>query len=276
MSFAEILGIAACALLICLTILWLISLALKNASIVDVFWGLGFILAGWIYFACTPNGFVDRKWLVNTLVTIGGLRLALYIFWRNHGKGEDFRYKKFREEAGAGWWWRSFFKVFLLQGALIVILTTPLLVAQVSAFPNRITAFDIVGIIVWLIGFFFEAVGDVQMARFKANSANRGKVMDSGLWRYTRHPNYFGEAMMWWGYFLIAAAAGAYWTIYSPALMTLLLLRVSGVNLLEKTLQEVKPGYREYQASTSAFVPWFPRRRKPVTAVPIDEFGRAP
>jgi steroid 5-alpha reductase family enzyme len=266
MGFVDILAIAACAILTCLTILWLISLAARNSSIVDVFWGLGFIIASCIYFVLAPEGFMQRKWVINILVTVWGLRLALYIFWRNHGKGEDYRYKKFRAEAGASWWWKSFFKVFLLQGVLIVLISTPLLAAHISASPARTTTLDVLGLAVWVIGFFFEAVGDGQMARFKANDANRGKVMDCGLWRYTRHPNYFGEAMMWWGYFLIAAATGAYWTIYSPILVTLLLLRVSGVSLLEKTLQEAKPGYKAYQASTNAFVPWIPRRSKSATA----------
>ena len=201
-----------------------------------------------------------RKWLITILITLWGLRLALYIFWRNHGKGEDYRYQKFRDDAGPGWWWQSFFKVFLLQGVLITIISTPLLAAQLSSTPARLTAFDVCGALFWVAGFFFETLGDAQMARFKSRPANRGKVMDAGLWRYTRHPNYFGEAMMWWGYFFIAAATGAYWTMFSPCLMTLLLLRVSGVSLLEKTLQEVKPGYKAYQARTNAFVPWFPRQ----------------
>ncbi len=260
MGFAEILGVTALAILICVTLLWLISLPLKNSSIIDVFWGLGFIICSWIYFALTPEGFIDRKWLANILITIWGLRLAFYIFWRNHGKGEDFRYRKFRDDAGARWWWQSFLQAFLLQGILITIISTPVLAAHFSPAPARLTMLDISGTIVWLIGFCFEAVGDAQMARFKSNPAHRGKVMNTGLWRYTRHPNYFGEAMMWWGYFLIAAATSAHWTIFSPILMTLLLLRVSGVSLLEKTLQEVKPGYKEYQANTNAFLPGLPRR----------------
>lgn len=260
MGFTEILGSAACVILICITMLWLLSLPIKNASIVDVFWGLGFIICSWVYFALAPEGYISRKWLLNVLVTIWGLRLALYIFWRNHGKGEDYRYQKFRSAAGPNWWWQSFFKVFLLQGVLIVLLSTPLLAAHFSPGPNHLAALDTSGAMIWLVGFCFEALGDLQMARFKSQPANRGQVMNAGLWRYTRHPNYFGEAMMSWGYFFIAAATGAYWTIYSPILMTLLLLHVSGVRLLEKTLQEVKPGYKEYQANTNAFVPWFPRR----------------
>jgi steroid 5-alpha reductase family enzyme len=189
------------------------------------------------------------------------LRLSLYILWRNWGKPEDFRYQKWRQEAGGRWWWQSFFQVFLLQGLLLWIISTPLLAAQTSLTPERLTFLDILGVALWAIGFFFEAAGDLQLARFKANAANKGKVMDRGVWRYTRHPNYFGDAAQWWGYFLIATAAGGWWTILSPILMTTLLMRVSGATLLEKTM-ETRPGYKEYAESTSAFIPWFPRRKR--------------
>jgi steroid 5-alpha reductase family enzyme len=195
------------------------------------------------------------------VVTIWGLRLSLYILWRNWGKGEDFRYQKWREEAGGKWWWQSFFKVFLLQGLLLWVISAPLLAAQISATPARLTILDFVAIAVWAIGFFFEAVGDWQMARFKANPANKGQVLRTGVWRYTRHPNYFGDATQWWAYYLVAAAGGGFWTIFSPIIMTTLLLRVSGVALLEKSLKETKPKYKEYVETTSAFIPWFPRKR---------------
>jgi steroid 5-alpha reductase family enzyme len=263
MTFLEIYGIGALVILGFMAIIWVASLILRNSSVVDVFWGPGFVVANWTYFAFTPGGFPARKWLISILVTIWGLRLGLYILWRNWGKPEDFRYQKWREEAGRKWWWTSFFKVFLLQGLLMWIISAPLLAAQISPTPSRLTALDFVAILVWAIGFFFEAVGDLQLARFKANPANKGKVLASGVWRYTRHPNYFGDATQWWGYYLIAAAAsGGFWTIFSPILMTTLLLRVSGVALLEKSLKEAKPGYREYVETTSAFIPWFPRKRR--------------
>ncbi len=251
-ALAVILGLMA--------VLWLLSLAIKNASIVDIFWGSGFVISAWLYFALTPDGFLPRKLLLVWLVTLWGLRLSIYIFLRNRGKAEDFRYQKWREENGAAWWWKSFFQVFLLQGLLMWIISAPLLAAQFSALPARLTLFDFLGAAVWLLGFYFEAAGDAQLARFKADPANRGKVMDRGVWRYTRHPNYFGDSAQWWGYFLLALAAGGWWTVFSPALMTLLLLRVSGVALLEKTL-ETRPGYKEYAERTSAFIPWFPKKR---------------
>ena len=261
MTFLEIYSVAALVILGYVTALWIVSLILKNSSIVDIFWGAGFVLSNWVYFALTPDGFPARKWLIGTLVTIWGLRLSLYILWRNWGKPEDFRYRKWREEEGERWWWFSFFKVFLLQGFLMWIISAPLLAAQISPNPAKLTFFDFVAVAVWFIGFFFEAVGDWQMARFKANPANKGQVLNTGVWRYTRHPNYFGDAAQWWGYYLVAvAASGGFWTIFSPILMTTLLLRVSGVALLERTLRETKPQYKEYIETTSAFVPWFPRK----------------
>ena len=262
MTFLQVYGMVALVILAYMAILWIASLILRNSSIVDIFWGAGFVMANWVYFALTSEGFAGRKWLIGVLVTIWGLRLSLYILSRNWGKPEDFRYQKWREEAGRKWWWWSFFKVFLLQGVLMWIVSAPLLAANIGAAPARLTILDFVAIAMWAIGFFFEAVGDLQMARFKANPANKGKVMSRGVWRYTRHPNYFGDATQWWSYYLVALAAGGWFTIFSPILMTTLLLRVSGVALLEKSLKETKPKYKEYVETTSAFIPWFPRKRQ--------------
>jgi steroid 5-alpha reductase family enzyme len=196
-------------------------------------------------------------------VAIWGLRLSLHILRRNWGQDEDYRYREWRERAGARFRWTSFFQVFLLQGVLLWLISAPLLAAQSYDSPDNFTAVDILGALVWGVGFYFEAVGDWQLARFKSDPANKGKVMRTGLWRYTRHPNYFGDATVWWGLFIIAAATGSgAWTIFSPILMTFLLLRVSGVALLERKQAETKPEYREYIESTSAFLPWFPRVRR--------------
>jgi steroid 5-alpha reductase family enzyme len=267
MTFLEIYGLGALVILGLMTLLWLVSLALKDSSIVDPFWGTGFVVANWLYFALTPDGFAGRKWLLSILVTVWGLRLSLYLLWRNWGQGEDFRYRKWREEAGDTWWWQTYFKVFVLQGILLWVISVPLLAAQVSPTPDRLTLLDVLAVPVWLLGFFFEAVGDLQMARFKADPANKGNVLDSGVWRYTRHPNYFGDATQWWAFYLVAAAtSGGFWTIFSPIIMTVLLLRVSGVALLEKSLTDTKPGYKEYIESTSAFIPWFPKQRDKASA----------
>jgi steroid 5-alpha reductase family enzyme len=260
MSLLGIMGLSLAAAVACMTAIWLVSLALRNASIVDVFWGLGFALLAALYFI-TADGFVGRKILVVTLVTVWGLRLALYVLWRNWGKGEDYRYRAWREKAGEKFWWVSLFQVFLLQGALLWLISAPLLAAQFYGSPDGLTVVDLLGALLWAVGFFFEAVGDWQLAAFKADPANKGKVMQSGLWRYTRHPNYFGDATVWWGYFIIAAGTvHGLWTVFSPVLMTLLLLRVSGVALLERAQVQTKPQYRAYIESTSAFLPRFPRR----------------
>lgn len=243
-----------------MTVLWVISLILKNSSIVDIFWGFGFVVTAWLYYALTPEGFQWRKLLIMLLVFIWGMRLTIHIYLRNRGEGEDYRYAQWREEAGSSWWWKSFFKVFLLQGLIMWLVSAPLLAAMVSPTPARLTVLDILGVIIWGIGFYFEAVGDWQLAQFKSDPANEGKVLRSGVWRYTRHPNYFGDAAQWWGFYTIAANTwlGAA-TIFSPILMTLLLVRVSGVALLEKNLKETKPKYRDYVETTNAFFPWFPK-----------------
>jgi steroid 5-alpha reductase family enzyme len=259
MSFINIYLIGFAVIMGAMLLLWIVSLILKNSSIVDIFWGTGFVIAFWVFFSLTPDGFSLRKLILGALVTIWGLRLSIHILRRNWAKPEDFRYQKWREEAGAKWWWRSFFKVFLLQGILLWVISAPLLAAQLHQNPNRLTLLDILGILLWIIGFYFESIGDSQLARFKANPENKGKVMETGVWKYTRHPNYFGDSTQWWGYYFMSAAAGGWWTIFSPLIMTIFLLRVSGVTLLEKTM-ESRPGYKEYMQRTSAFIPWIPKK----------------
>jgi steroid 5-alpha reductase family enzyme len=259
MSFVEAYAIGGLVVFGLMILLWLVSLILKDSSIVDIFWGSGFVIAAWVYFALTPDGFAARKWLLVSLVTVWGLRLTVHLFNRNWGKGEDFRYQKWREEAGDSWWWRSFFKVFLLQGLFMWLISAPTLAAQISPSPERLIWLDWLTIPVWLVGFAFEAGGDWQLQRFKADPANKGKLLTSGFWRYTRHPNYFGDALQWWGFYLLALAAGGWWTLFSPIIMTFLLRNVSGVTMLEKSLKDSKPGYKEYVESTNAFIPWFPK-----------------
>jgi steroid 5-alpha reductase family enzyme len=245
-----------------MSLLWLVSVFKKNAGIADIFWGTGFILLNGYYFLVT-RGIAFRKMILFALVCAWGLRLFLYILRRNWGNGEDFRYKEFRQKYGSKrYWWVSFFQVFLLQGVLLWLISAPLLGAQFYASQPRLGIWDILGILFWLIGFLFEAGGDFQLARFKKNPQNHGKVLDRGFWKYTRHPNYFGDSCVWWGYGLLSIAGGCIFAIYGSLLMTLLIIRVSGVMLLEKTLKQSKPGYREYAARTSAFFPWFPRQKK--------------
>lgn len=249
---------AALLILAGMTILWLVSLRLRDVSIVDIFWGTGFAVLA-VFYAATTDGFAPRRLLLAGLVVIWGARLSVHIFRRSIGQPEDPRYAAWREARAGSFWWRSFFTVFLLQGLLMWLISMPLLVGQAAQVPARLTLLDGLGATVWLIGFLFESVGDAQLRRFKSDPANRGKVLQTGLWKYTRHPNYFGDAMVWWGLFLVALSVpGGAWTVFSPALMTFLLMRVSGVTLLERGLRESKPGYAEYVERTSAFFPWPP------------------
>ena len=241
------------------TLVWLSSLIKRDVSIVDIFWSLGFVMLAWFYRSQVPLESL-RQTLVPILVTVWGLRLSLYILWRNWGQGEDYRYAAMREKWGQSFPLLSLPIVFWLQGVLFWIIAAPLLQVQASRSPAEATWLDVLGFVLFAIGFYFESVGDYQLARFKADPANRGKVMDRGLWRYTRHPNYFGDATLWWGFGCFAlATTGSLWTLVGPIVMTFLIVKVSGVALLEKGLGDTKPKYREYVRRTSAFIPWPPR-----------------
>jgi len=238
------------------SIVWVVSLAIRNASIVDIFWGPGFIVIGFYYAFAGPGS--ESGFVVLALVTIWALRLALHIGFRNAGGGEDFRYRKWRDDAGRHFWWISFLKVFLLQAVVLWIVSSPLLLAQLE----NAKGFGFVGwlgLALWVFGFAFEAIADHQLQAFKRNPANRGQVMQTGLWAMSRHPNYFGEVVLWWGIGLLALPAGGWLSFVGPLMITFLLLKVSGVSLLEKALVDRRPGYADYIASTPAFLP-VPRR----------------
>ncbi len=237
------------------SVVWLISLVLKNASIVDVFWGPGFVLVGSYYALVVVDRPTMRGLVVLLLVTAWALRLALHIGFRNAGSGEDFRYRRWREEAGRNFWWISLVKVFLLQALVLWIVSSPLLLAHLGG-REPFSVLDVVGLVIWAFGFVFEAAADFQLNRFKKDPANTGRVMRSGLWSFSRHPNYFGEAVMWWGIALLTLASGGWLAFISPLMVTFLLLRISGVTMLDAALAERRPGYEDYIASTPAFVPW--------------------
>jgi len=243
-----------------MSLLWIISVIIRNVSIVDIFWGFGFVLANGFYFIST-EGFLTRKIILLIMVSAWGLRLSGYLAWRNIGKGEDYRYQQFRSKyGGKRYWWISFFQTFLLQGVLMWLISAPLLGAQYYGPEKNLGILDYAGIIIWITGIIFEAGGDFQLARFKADPSNKGKVLSSGLWHYTRHPNYFGDSAVWWGYGLICLAAGSIIPVLGSLLMTALIIKVSGVALLEQNLKEKKPEYRDYIQRTSAFFPWFPKK----------------
>ncbi|MBX7097309.1 MAG: DUF1295 domain-containing protein [Myxococcaceae bacterium] len=249
-------ALAAIALLGCLTTLWLLSLALRDSSIVDIFWGPAFGLIAWVSVAAHgPAG--PRALLAAGLTTLWGLRLGAYLFWRNHRRPEDPRYTAMRRRHGESWWWKSYLIVFVLQGALAWVVSLPVQAAVASAGPLGLL--DAAAAAVVLFGVGFESLGDLQLARFKASPEGKGALMTRGLWSWTRHPNYFGDFTTWWGLGLLGVAAGAPWTLLGPAVMAFLLMRVSGVPLLEKAMRG-RPGYDDYVARTSAFFPRPPRR----------------
>ncbi|MDB9961050.1 DUF1295 domain-containing protein [Oceanihabitans sp.] len=251
---------AALIILVLVTLLWIWSVFIKNVSIVDIFWGFGFVVVN-AFYVFNSGELNARKILILTLVSIWGFRLAMYLAYRNIGKGEDFRYQEFRRNYGPRrYWWFSFFQTFLLQGGLIMIISLPLLGISSSASSGDLNVLDYLGIVVWLIGFIFEAGGDFQLMRFKKNIENKGKVLNTGFWKYTRHPNYFGDSAVWWAYAIFSIAAGSYWQIIGSIIMTLLIIKISGVSLLEKTLKNTKPQYSDYIEKTNSFFPWFPKK----------------
>jgi len=243
-------------------ITWIVSGVVKDASIVDLIWGFGFVLVAWsVLFLSAPVG--ARGWLLVTLTSIWGLRLSIYLTGRNLGKGEDYRYRAMRRQHGDRFFLVSLGTVFGLQALLMWVISLPLQSGIAASGPGLgLSLLDGVGTALWASGLFFEAVGDWQLGRFKADPANQVMVMDRGLWRYTRHPNYFGDFCVWWGLYLIAAAGGAWWTVVGPLLMSALLIRYSGAGLLEKTIGHRRPGYEEYARRTNGFFPGPPHRRK--------------
>jgi steroid 5-alpha reductase family enzyme len=261
MHLGTLVLVSAIAILAFMTVVWLVSLAVGKASVVDVVWSVCFVIAAAIalWFGA---GVFERRLLVAVLTTVWGARLAIHIFRRNLGKPEDHRYQAFRERFGEHrYWWVSLFQVFWLQGAIAMVVAAPIFVAGAGETPRSLTALDLLGALVWALGFGFEAVGDLQLDRFTRDPANRGRVMDRGLWRYTRHPNYFGDACVWWGIGLIGLVTPWGWlALAGPALMTFLLVRVSGVAMLERSIGSRRPGYAEYVRRTSAFVPMPPKR----------------
>ncbi len=239
--------------------LWIVGLFRRDVSIVDPFWGAGFVLVAWIAWSLNSPAEL-RVLLLVGLTTVWGVRLSAFLLWRNRGHGEDRRYAAMRTHHGRRFWWVSLGSVFLLQGLILWFVSLPIQVAAAESSPAALGWLDAAGAVIWATGLFFEAVGDWQLARFKADPKNAGRVMDRGLWRYTRHPNYFGDFCIWWGLYLVAAAGGAGWTLGSPLLMSLLLLKISGVTLLEKSINDRRPDYAAYQARTNSLFPGPPKR----------------
>jgi steroid 5-alpha reductase family enzyme len=237
---------------------WLLSLYRHNVAIVDGLWSLMFAMAG-ITYAVAADSLTPRAILLLALVGLWALRLSVYITWRNWGHGEDRRYQAIRARNQPNFEWKSLYLVFALQAVLAWLISLPLLAGVLGSVP--LGPLDFIGGALWLVGFIFEAGGDWQLARFKSDRANHGQVMDRGFWRFTRHPNYFGDFCVWWGLYLMALSAGGWWSIIGPLLMSVLLMRVSGVTLLEKDIGERRPRYADYMRRTNAFFPGLPKKR---------------
>lgn len=245
-------------LLFWMTIMYFIALWRRDNSLADIAWGAGFVLVTTVTYAYMQDAIAwGRPLLGVLLVLLWGLRLSLHIFWRNWNKKEDWRYEQWRHSWGKNAWWRSYLQVFLLQGVLLLGVASPALWVTAST-PTAWKLLDILAVSVWIFGFFWEAVGDYQLQIFKNNAKNKGKILTTGLWQYTRHPNYFGEVTQWWGVGLLALSTGGFVSLIGPALITLLILFVSGVPMLEKKYAN-RTDFKKYAKKTSVFVPWFPK-----------------
>jgi steroid 5-alpha reductase family enzyme len=238
--------------------LWILSRIKNDVGIVDSFWSLMILAAGICFLFFTDTSISDRHGVVILLLTVWALRLAAHITRRNWGQEEDSRYQAIRKNNQPNFEFKSLYIVFLLQAFLAAIIALPLM--SIFASGTEMHGLDYFALALWLTGMFFETVSDRQLANFKSSSSNNNKVLNTGLWRYSRHPNYFGEFCIWWSFFLFALASGYWWSIVSPLLMTLLLLKVSGVSMLESTISERRPEYARYRRTTNAFFPWFPKK----------------
>jgi steroid 5-alpha reductase family enzyme len=237
---------------------WLLSLVRNNVTHVDSMWSLFLGMSAYTY-TLSFYELDPRTLLILTLVTIWAIRLCIYLTWRNWNPHEDYRYVAIRENNEPYFWVKSIYIVFGLQAVLAWVVSMPLFGAIASK--SAINSIDIWGALIVVMGIGWESVADWQLSLFKAKLNNKGKVLNSGLWRYSRHPNYFGECCVWWGFYLISVGAGAWWTIASPLLMTMLLLKVSGVALLEKNIVERRPDYLQYIKNTNAFIPGFAKKK---------------
>ena len=251
--------IAAITIAAVMVTTWIISLIIKNASIVDIVWGAGFAVTSWVL-AATVDGDNGRQILLAVMVGLWGMRLALYLAKRNIGHGEDWRYKAMRKKKGKNFGLISLVTVFGLQGVLMWTVSLPVIIGNADDSPG-VGPIAVMGIMLWIVGLAFEAVGDYQLARFKKDPANATKVMDKGLWSLTRHPNYFGDALLWWGIGIVGAETGSgVFGFIGPVVMTFFLLKVSGVPMLERSLSRRREGYAEYVARTSGFIPRPPKK----------------
>jgi steroid 5-alpha reductase family enzyme len=258
MNILETVGYAAIIAFCYMTTLFILAMIRKDNSIADIAWGPGFIVVSWLVLIINGN-YNPTQILTAVLVTIWGLRLGIRIYRRNRGKGEDPRYQKWRQDWGKYFVIRSYLQVFIIQGFVLLLNITPVLIIM-SSTEETFAWWGYLGLAVWCMGFVFESLGDYQLDSFLKKPENRGTIIDVGLWKYTRHPNYFGESTMWWGIFIIALGVPWGWIgVIGPIAITSTILFVSGIPMTEK-LMEKTPGWEEYKRKTSAFIPWFPKK----------------
>lgn len=258
-SFWVLLSAVAVVLAAVFAAVWAISFVRGDVSVIDILWGPAFALVAWLCFGI-GGGATSRRLLVAVLVTAWGLRLGAYLAWRKRGEEEDRRYAAMRRSRGSSFAWVSLVTIFGTQALLVVVVSLPVQAVAVAHRPGHLWFLDFVGAGVWAIGLAFEAVGDFQLARFKRDAVNDGQVMDRGLWRYTRHPNYFGDFLVWWGIGVIALATHAWWALAGPLVMSALLIKGTGKAMLERDIAKRRPGYADYVQRTSGFVPLPPHR----------------
>jgi steroid 5-alpha reductase family enzyme len=257
MGLFELYGVAALTVWVVVTTLWAISVPTKDASIIDMFWGPLFVAIAWVLLPVYGGGVQAKPYLVMLLVTLWGLRLAYHLIGRNLGAGEDVRYARWRASGGPKWWLRTYHRIFLLQGFLALLVATPI-VASFYA-PRDLSLLNLAGVLIWAAGFVFELVADVQLNRFKADPANRGQLLNTGLWSLSRHPNYFGDTLQWWGLSIVALSGAAWWALLGPVVMTMIFL-VLTADILERGMSRRHPDYEEYVSTTPKFVPRLPGR----------------
>jgi steroid 5-alpha reductase family enzyme len=242
-----------------MTLWYITALIKKRNDVADIAWGLGFLVVAWVSFFSGEKIF-DQGALVTILVSIWALRLSGHIYLRNRGKKEDYRYEAWRKEWGKWFYIRTFLQVFVLQGILLLLIASPIIIGNTYRESAVLNPLNILGILIWIVGFFLEVTGDIQLSRFIQNKTNKGKLLTTGLWKYSRHPNYFGEVTQWWGiWIIILSGPFGWWGVIGPLTITFLILKVSGIPLLEEKMEK-HPDFKEYKKRTSMFIPLPPRK----------------
>lgn len=256
MTILELYSLAAATVGSIALVLWLLSVPLRDASIIDMFWGPLFVAIAWVLLPASDGEMGARSYFMTLLVTLWGLRLGFHLMARNLGSGEDSRYQLWRQHGGSLWWLKTLYRVFALQGVLALLVCTPIIAAFYR--PDGFSILNLIGAGVWAVGFAWELIADIQLTRYLQRTHNSDEtdgVLDTGLWRYSRHPNYFGDALAWWGLGLLAFTPTTWWALIGPAVMTAIFLGISN-SVIERGLNKRRPKYAQYVAKTSKFFPW--------------------